>query len=643
MKTRIIKLISVLLCAIMLISVLAACTDENPETTETPSSAQTEGESTEPSAEEITTEEVTTEAPTEAATTEEITTEAPTEAATTEEVTTEAPTEAATTEEITTEAPTEAVTTEEITTEISGEETTAENATDEETTEEETTEEETTVPVCGNVHEYQNDATDHWKDACTDCGYEGEEKSAHTYENGICSTCGYEPECGLKHAYWQHNADGHYRDACEFCGGGAVESRAHECDMLDGVYCCTICKYEPECKGEHWVKVPEGHSQPACDKCDFEGDELMDAPHYCIVGEDGSYVCDICGFVPECGGAHTLANDDPEAHYTLACALCGAEEGDKFPHAYSDDDEFKCTECGYDPECGNVHEYTYDENGHSMEKCEHCLAQAIEGAAHVYCDEIKEGIHIAKCICGLTKSFSIPESVEIYHSAIVVDNTGIAGYQGSIDKKYISAEGEEYVRFDNLTFTDAKASSWPWVRLNVINDSEGIDGVRYMVFKYRLGKDNCAPDGSANTTTYMSCFVSSADMPGKMPPATDTLNVDVKQDGEWHTVVVDLCRLGNNITVDPETGLATLKLLQFQPMLSQWKKDANDESVAVSAWSEDSFFDIAYVAVCDEYSDLKEVIDQDTYTYRVSTADTNNYVFKTSEIGDTAPTEAPAN
>ncbi len=362
--------------------------------------------------------------------------------------------------------------------------------------------------------------------------------------------------------------------------------------------------------------------------------------HNYEVNEEDVYCCTECGHVPECGGIHELINDDPDGHYSPECEFCGAEEGRQNAHTFSVEGEYKCTECGYIPECGGVHTYTYDENGHAINECEECGAEAVDSVPHVYADVVENGVHTAKCICDYTKATEISEAVEIYHNAQVAVNMGIAGYQASMDKAIMSDE-IEFVRFDNLIFTDAKAANWPWVRLNLINDANGIEGVRFLVFKYRLGADNCAPDGSASKTTYMSCFAASQDMPGKMPPATDTLNVDVKQDGEWHTIVIDLCRIGKSVIVDAETGTATIKLIQFQPMLKQWMNDPADSTIAVSAWSEESFFDIAYIAVCDEFGDLKDIIDQETFTYRVSTEDTTNYVFFTSSISDTAPTTGP--
>ncbi len=432
--------------------------------------------------------------------------------------------------------------------------------------------------------------------------------------------------------------------ACEECGKAEVTLKPHDfAENSEGVYCCTICKYEPECKGEHWVITGATHASPACDKCGFAG--LIAEEELHTWSEDEAFACTVCGYDPECGGVHEMVNDDPSGHYIPECDECGAEEVKKKPHTYTDDEEYKCTECEFDPECNGVHTYTYDDNGHSMNECEDCGAEAIDAVAHTYLDVVENGVHTAKCFCGSTKTTTVPDSVEAYHNAQIAVNTAVAGHKGSMDKEY-AADGNGFVRFDNLTFTDAKAGDWPWARLNVVNDENGIEGVRYVVFKYRFGAENATAEG-AKKATYMSCFASTEYMSGKMPPATDTLNTDIIQDGQWHTVVIDLCRTGK-VCVADENGTINLKLFQITPLfasvdggIKQWMKDPSDPTVAVSAWTAESFFDIEYVAFCDQFGDLKDVIDQDSYMFRMPGSDTTTYTYSTSDIGDTAPTEKP--
>ncbi len=350
-RSSLIKLLSLMLCAMMLVSLLAACDGGEGETTEAPAGNETEAPATEATGEtpteaptQILTEPETTEAPTQVPTEPE-TTEAPTQAPT-EPETTEAPTEPETTE-----APTEPETTEAPT-----EPETTESTTDLETTEA-TTDPETTGAACETPHEYETDSKDHWKEACPDCDYEGEEKAAHTFDKGKCTVCGYTAQCEGKHAYWQHNADGHYRDACQYCGGGAFELAAHSFgDDGNGVYCCTICKYEPECGGEHWVTDATTHSQPACKHCGFEGDEWAESEHFYITGNNGDYLCDICGFIPECNGIHAWISDE-DVHSMEACDKCGAKAIEPTAHTITEvmienDDASKtytylCNDCEY--------------------------------------------------------------------------------------------------------------------------------------------------------------------------------------------------------------------------------------------------------------------------------------------------------
>ncbi len=169
------------------------------------------------------------------------------------------------------------------------------------------------------------------------------------------------PECGGVHnwskADWKSDADGHSRDACEYCGEGGVDAVSHafNADNDEGIYLCAVCDYIPECKGEHWVIAPEGHSMPACDICGFEGYEYMEAPHAYIYDSD-TYVCDTCGYAPECKGIHEWVIDE-KGHAMNTCEKCYAETVDYAEHVYMEVSNehqngekkysYVCSTCGY--------------------------------------------------------------------------------------------------------------------------------------------------------------------------------------------------------------------------------------------------------------------------------------------------------
>ncbi len=160
------------------------------------------------------------------------------------------------------------------------------------------------------------------------------------------------PECGGIHREWSSSVEGHWRDACQYCGGGAVELKAHAVDYNDeGVYCCLVCGFEPECKNIHWTWDSLNHYMPACDKCGFEGDEFAESPHFFITTEEGEFVCDTCGYVPECKGVHAW-EADADTHSAPACDKCGAEAVEAMPHTVAEVVEgnaikYACTECQY--------------------------------------------------------------------------------------------------------------------------------------------------------------------------------------------------------------------------------------------------------------------------------------------------------
>ncbi len=141
------------------------------------------------------------------------------------------------------------------------------------------------------------------------------------------------PACDGDHTP-EYDAEGHWRDACDEHGVPAVAKTAHSYRTNDdGTYSCGVCGYEPDCGGEHWVADAAGHSMPACEDCGFAGDPEAAGEH----DYDEDLVCTICDYAPECYGEHEYEANGAEGHVVKACEYCGAAAGELEPHTAVED------------------------------------------------------------------------------------------------------------------------------------------------------------------------------------------------------------------------------------------------------------------------------------------------------------------
>ncbi len=108
-------------------------------------------------------------------------------------------------------------------------------------------------PACEGEH-WVTDAAGHSQPACEDCGFAGDPEVAgeHEYDDDlVCTICGYAPECYGEHEYEANGADGHIVKACEFCGAPAGELEPHsiveDYEEVGGdkeyTYFCSLCGY----------------------------------------------------------------------------------------------------------------------------------------------------------------------------------------------------------------------------------------------------------------------------------------------------------------------------------------------------------------------------------------------------------------
>ena len=154
--------------------------------------------------------------------------------------------------------------------------------------------------------------------------------------------------------------------------------------------------------------------------------------------------------------------------------------------------------------------------------------------------------------------------------------------------------GPEYMRLTNITSSSSQM---------VLSSSS--TGERYIVIKFRVGKNGL---GQTTMQFYAPSNLSSSQNYGHAGFA-----VSVSEDGEWHTVVIDLAaRVAAGGYNTDENGEYNLSSLYVRPY-------GNKQAAAVE--SKTAHVDIAYIAICDELSDISGLVGEDTYEWSVSSTE----------------------
>ncbi len=188
----------------------------------------------------------------------------------------------------------------------------------------------------------------------------------------------------------------------------------------------------------------------------------------------------------------------------------------------------------------------------------------------------------------------------------------------------VDADGTQYMHFDNSKGTYPSDKKGPWGAINY-GTAEG----RYLIIKLRIGANGLGQ-------TVLGMYTST-----QRKSATDSKdNVVLKTSGEdaqWHTYVIDLAaRVGGGeanggtyVAVDGKYKSNFLRMDIFTG--AQYSSTGPVEGVYTHTWKPqaDDYFDIAYMAWCDELSDVSAIVKESTYEWNVST--NTNATYETSK------------
>ena len=174
---------------------------------------------------------------------------------------------------------------------------------------------------------------------------------------------------------------------------------------------------------------------------------------------------------------------------------------------------------------------------------------------------------------------------------------------GKIDyTTHFELNGPQYSRFTNV-----RASS------NQMGLNAGKSGERYLIIKIRVGENGL---GQTCVQLYAPSNLSSSQNYGNAG-----LQIKVSEDGQWHTIVVDLAERVASGGYNIKDGGYDLSTVYIRPF-------GNKQSAAVG--NTDVYVDMAYLAICDSLSDVAKLVGGDTYEWSVSS--TANEIRNTADL-----------
>ena len=225
---------------------------------------------------------------------------------------------------------------------------------------------------------------------------------------------------------------------------------------------------------------------------------------------------------------------------------------------------------------------------------------------HALTTDKSTGNYVIKCLnCDYVKEYDVSASdakdlwtPDIIATKYYYPNTGVskgASVTGNYDSVTVMTEdGVSFARLDNA-HTNGSWHGW------TMHNGWAQDTGRYMVMKVRMGENTFALQS-------MSMYIKTK-ASGKTW-SEGVVSVRLVDDGEWHTIVVDLAsRVANNAYATNSDGIYEMDYFQLRPYGAGSLCDKSDTDKV----------DIAYIAFCDDLSDVSNVVGESVYEISVDT------------------------
>ncbi len=176
-------------------------------------------------------------------------------------------------------------------------------------------------------------------------------------------------------------------------------------------------------------------------------------------------------------------------------------------------------------------------------------------------------------------------------------------------------DGTSYTRYNDFVGTKINAAS-PWSGSDIIGAINPQKAGRYMAIKLRVGENGL---GQNMLRMYISTVNTS------IKDESQGLGIKVTEDGQWHTIVIDLAervgymKNGEHLTsyTASDDGTYTIKFLQLR-LFHGAQYGTNEDGTKYSMPEADDYMDIANIVFFDSLDDISSVISSDTYELSVT-------------------------
>lgn len=199
-------------------------------------------------------------------------------------------------------------------------------------------------------------------------------------------------------------------------------------------------------------------------------------------------------------------------------------------------------------------------------------------------------------------SKSVPDSVNVFISAIDIKKGSVSSNLSNNDYAVMNENGEMFLRIDGDISDAMKVNNNVYISFSGYQNSSGsVETGRYLVLKYRIGKNGL---GQEKLMFYTGTEATSA------TGEHQNLTIGVSEDNEWHIAVIDIKAFMDAKTDSgykaADDGKYYAKFLDIRPFSGVISSGSGENRVIYS--DENDYTDIAYMAFCNELSDIAVLV-----------------------------------
>ena len=217
----------------------------------------------------------------------------------------------------------------------------------------------------------------------------------------------------------------------------------------------------------------------------------------------------------------------------------------------------------------------------------------------------------------------VAENIELYLSPEALAAKGI----GNSNNNNINYFSSECVDNDGEFpyFRIKRTATSGYYDFNIIPSCDTVKG-QYLIIKYRSENSVTNLNAGTSITTYAN---TSAYTGGNLYAKSRNFHVKDTEEGagQWHVMVGDLSRNTTSFIKGEDGYYASSIILRLLG------RDWSGSSITGAAV--DDYFDIAYIALVDDLTDVKDVVSESTYDFTWAQLETHAHVHNTADNGCT--------